>query len=131
MKAWDVESEQEEHSLSLSQSSSPSLSDQEQTATQRAADSVTGSQGFHLFKKLNETPSNDKSRSTTSKQKESLNSVLRTPKDLHLLGEYQSQSNAHMGRNNMHFSTVEQKLLDAGWNQNPVNCTKHSVLVCS
>ncbi|XP_062081835.1 uncharacterized protein LOC133788384 isoform X2 [Humulus lupulus] len=118
-KVWDVESEQEEHSLSLSHSSSPSLSDQEQTTTQRAADSVTGSQGFHLFKQLNETPSNGKSRNASSRQKELINAVQRTPKD-HLLGECQSQTNVHMGRNNTHFSTIEQKLLDAGSNQSPI-----------
>ncbi|PON48201.1 BTB-kelch protein [Parasponia andersonii] len=125
VKAWDVESEQEEHSLSLSQSSSPSLSDQEQTATQRTADSVTGFQGFHLFKQSNETPSKDKARSTSTRQIESLNTIQRTPKDIHLLGECQSQANAHFGRNNMQFSALEQKLLDSGSKQNPIGAEVH------
>ncbi|GMN44040.1 hypothetical protein TIFTF001_013235 [Ficus carica] len=117
-KIWDVDSEQEEHSLSLSHSSSPSLSDQEQTATQKAADSDTGSQGFHLFQKLNEIPSNDKSHSTSSKQKESVNAVQRTPNDLHLLGECHSLPSSNMSRNSMQFSG--QKLLDAGPVQNAI-----------
>ncbi|XP_024019116.1 acyl-CoA-binding domain-containing protein 4 [Morus notabilis] len=118
-KTWDVESEQEEHSLSLSHSSSPSLSDQEQTATQKAADSATGSQGFHLFKKLSEIPSNDKkSHNASSKQKEAINAIHRTPKDLHLLGECHSQPSANISRNSMQFS--EQKFLDAGSLQNAI-----------
>lgn len=126
-KTWDVDSEQEEHSLSLSHSSSPSLSDQEQTATQKAADSATGSQGFHLFQKLNEIPSNDKSHSTSNKQKESINAVQRTPNDLHLLGECHSLPSSNMSRNSMQFSG--QKLLDAGPVQNAVNCTILSFVI--
>lgn len=127
-KTWDVESEQEEHSLSLSHSSSPSLSDQEQTATQKAADAATGSQGFHLFKKLSEIPSNDKkSHNASSKQKVAINAIHRTPKDLHLLGECHSQPSANISRNSMQFS--EQKFLDAGSLQNAVNCTIYCVLL--
>ncbi|KAH7542952.1 hypothetical protein FEM48_Zijuj02G0130000 [Ziziphus jujuba var. spinosa] len=124
VKVWDVDSEQEEHSLSLSQHSSPSLSDQEQTATQKAADSAAGSQGFHLFKHLSEIPSNSQSQNIPSKQKDFGNAVQRTPKDIHLLGEIQTQPrqeqflHAHIGRNNMQFPAVDQKPLEAGPIQN-------------
>lgn len=126
VKAWDVESEQEEHSLSLSQNSSPSLSDQEQTATQKVADSVAGPQGFHLFKCLKETASNCQSQNIPGKQKELGNAVQRSPKDLQLLGEFQTQPrqeqflHAHTGRNGIQFPTVEHKPLEAGPIQNMV-----------
>lgn len=127
VKAWDVESEQEEHSLSLSQNSSPSLSDQEQTATHKAADSVRGSQGFHLFKRIKETPSNCQSHNIPSKQKELGNGAQRTPKDLQLLGEVQTQLrqeqflHSHNGRNSIQFPTVgKNPLFEAGPIQNLV-----------
>ncbi|KAL5565900.1 hypothetical protein UlMin_029064 [Ulmus minor] len=119
-KAWDVESEQEEHSLSLSHSSSPSLSDQEQSATQKPVDSATGkSQGFNLFKQLNETRSIGKSRSPSSKPKEFVSTVQRT-NDLQVLGECQSQPSVHIGRNGLQFQTVEQKLLETESVQNSI-----------
>ncbi|KAF3454140.1 hypothetical protein FNV43_RR04587 [Rhamnella rubrinervis] len=116
IKAWDVESEQEEHSLSLSQNSSPSLSDQEQTATQKQ---------LIQLQRLKETPSNFQSHNIPSKQKELGNAVQRTPEDLQLLGEIQTQPrqeqflHAHIGRNSVQFPTVEKMpLLEAGPIQN-------------
>ncbi|XP_065851932.1 protein GLUTELIN PRECURSOR ACCUMULATION 3-like [Euphorbia lathyris] len=58
-KCFEVDSEQEEHSLSLSQHSSPSQSDQEQTpARRKLPNSITTTQGFNIFKPLNQIPRN-------------------------------------------------------------------------
>lgn len=122
-KAWEVESEQEEHSLSLSQHSSPSQSDQEQTPLKKSADSISGSQGFHLFKKI---PSNCQSNnSLASKQKELRNIAQRSPLDIQFLREHQNQPKSeqflhvvHTGRQGAQYSAVEQKSLEGGPIQN-------------
>ena len=125
-KAWEVESEQEEHSFSLSQHSSPSQSDQEQTPLKKSADSISGSQGFHLFKKI---PSNCQSnKSLASKQKELRNIAQRSPLDIQFLREHQNQPKSeqflhvvHTGRQGAQYSAVEQKSLEGGPIQNLVS----------
>jgi hypothetical protein len=118
-KAWEVELEQEEHSLSLSQHSSPSQSDQEQTPLMKHADSVSVSQGFHLFKRI---PSNCQSNnSLASKEKELRNMAQGTRQDVQFLGEHQNQPKLEKflhfvptGRQAAQFSAVEQKSLEGG-----------------
>ncbi|GMY22016.1 acyl-CoA-binding domain-containing protein 5-like [Fagus crenata] len=123
-KAWEVESEQEEHSLSLSQHSSPSQSDQEQTPLKKSADSISGSQGFHLFKKI---PSNCQSNNSSlaTKQKELRNIAQRSPQDIQFLREHQNQPKSeqflhvvHSGRQGAQYTAVEQKSLEGGPIQN-------------
>ncbi|KAM2663830.1 hypothetical protein EV1_010336 [Malus domestica] len=122
-KSIDLESEQEEHSLSLSQHSSPSHSDQEQIPNPNIVDSNQGSQGFHLFKKLNHSPSNGQSPIVTSSHKANRNSGQRSP-DLNLLGERHTEPkreqyhHVNIGRPSMQFQAVEQKHLEAGPIQN-------------
>ncbi|KAM5561012.1 hypothetical protein ABKV19_021900 [Rosa sericea] len=115
-KAWDVESEQEEHSLSLSQHSSSSHSDQEQqqTPTPKLEDSAPPSQGFHIFKQLNQSP-NIKILEIPAKDLRI--STQRTPEELsHLLGAHQMKARREQylhGRPSMHFQA-------AGPMQNPI-----------
>lgn len=112
-KAWEVELEQEEHSLSLSQHSSPSQSDQEQASLKKSADSISISQGFHLFKQF---PSNYQSNnSPASNQKELGNMARRTHQDIQFLGEHQNQLKLEQclhvvpsGRQGDQYSDVEQ-----------------------
>ncbi|KAK6911655.1 hypothetical protein RJ641_023748 [Dillenia turbinata] len=85
MKAWEIESEQEEHSLSLSQHSSPSESDQEKPSFHKAADSVTAPSTLPFLKKHISSRTKNK---FTRKQPDH---VVRTPLDLHYLGKHQSQ----------------------------------------
>lgn len=98
-KALEVESEQEEHSLSLSQNSSPSQSDQEQvTPVLKGTESVAGSQGFHLFKQLNQIPSSCQPNNAANNHKEAGDMVLRCSHDLQFLGEqrnHQKQERIH------------------------------------
>ncbi|XP_059438300.1 uncharacterized protein LOC132171093 [Corylus avellana] len=118
-KAWEVELEQEEHSLSLSQHSSPSQSDQEQTPLMKHTDSVSVSQGFHLFKRI---PSNCQSNySLASKEKELGNMAQGTRQDVQFLGEHQNQPKLEKflhfvpsSRQAAQFSAVEQKSVEAG-----------------
>ncbi|XP_031266479.1 rab9 effector protein with kelch motifs-like isoform X1 [Pistacia vera] len=117
----DIESEQEEHSLSLSQHSSPSQSDQEQTPVRKAPESITGSQGFSLFKRLSQVPNNSQPNSIASNQKDSRNMIQRTPQDHQFLREHQNNKKpeqhlnvVHAGRQGTQHPTVELKPLDAG-----------------
>lgn len=118
-KAWEVELEQEEHSLSLSQHSSPSQSDQEQTPLMKPTDSISVSQGFHLFKRI---PSNCQSNnSLASKQKELRNMAQGTRQDVQFLGEHQNQPKLEKflhfvpsGRQAAQYTAVEQKSLEGG-----------------
>ncbi|WCJ43060.1 Rho GTPase-activating protein gacHH [Euphorbia peplus] len=85
-KCFEVDSEQEEHSLSLSQHSSPSQSDQEQTpARRKLPNSATPTQGFNLFKPLNQIPPscqlNDAANARNIGQRTPYN--LLTPQDHH------------------------------------------------
>lgn len=117
----DIESEQEEHSLSLSQHSSPSQSDQEQTPVRKAAESITGSQGFNLFKRLNQVPNNSQPNGIASNQKDSRNMIQRTPQDHQFLREHQNNQKPeqhlnldHAGRQGTQHPKVELKQMEAG-----------------
>ncbi|KAK3199402.1 hypothetical protein Dsin_022817 [Dipteronia sinensis] len=103
---WEIESEQEEHSLSLSQHSSPSQSDQEQTPIRKASEPITNSQGFHLFKQLNRTPNNFQPNSLASNQKESRNTIHKTPQDQLLLREHQHQHHLQKPEQYVHVAHV-------------------------
>ncbi|KAG2694614.1 hypothetical protein I3760_08G153900 [Carya illinoinensis] len=102
-KPWEAELEQEEHSLSLSQHSSSSQSDQEQASLKKLNDSISISQGFHLFKQI---PANYQSKLR--------NIAQRTQQDIQFLGEHQNQLKLeqclHVVPSDQ-YSEVEQKSL--------------------
>ncbi|XP_050225862.1 acyl-CoA-binding domain-containing protein 4-like isoform X2 [Mercurialis annua] len=121
--SWEVESEQEEHSLSLSQHSSPSQSDQEQTPVGKAAtDSVSASQGFNLFKQLNQIPRNCQPVDIASYQHEARNTHHGSPYNLQVPREYKKPEQCvhvlHTGRQGIPFTAIEEKAKDAVLVQN-------------
>ena len=124
-KSWEVESEQEEHSLSLSQHSSPSQSDQEQTPVRKATDSIAGSQGFNLFKQLNQIPRDCQAVDVESYQKEPGSTVQRSSYGLQILKEHKKPEQCvhvvRTGRQGIPYTAMEEKFKDAVSVQNLVN----------
>ncbi|XP_050384358.1 uncharacterized protein LOC126800971 [Argentina anserina] len=107
--AREFKSEQEEHSLSMSQHSSSSHSDQElqQTPITNLEESAPPSQGFHIFKQLNQSP-NIKILEVPAKD---IRFSTQSPEELsHLLGAHQMKARREQylhGGPSMHFQTAE------------------------
>ncbi|KAL9341423.1 hypothetical protein Peur_064748 [Populus x canadensis] len=123
LKAWEIDSEQEEHSLSLSPHSSPSQSDQERFPVHRSVDALTSCQGLNFFRQLNKIPRNCRADDVASNQKQPRTIVERTPYSLQISRENKRAEqyvHAGLGRQGTPFPPMEHRPVEAGSIQNLV-----------